>query len=31
MTITPLDMHREANASGPELAAVLSTIADRGV
>lgn len=31
MTITPLDMHREANASSPELADVLSTIAERGV
>jgi glutamine synthetase len=31
MTISPLDMHREANASSGELAAVLSTIADRGV
>lgn len=31
MTITPLDLHREANAAGPELAAALSTIADRGV
>ena len=31
MTVTPLDTHREANASSPELAAVLSTIAERGV
>lgn len=31
MTLTPLDTHREANAGSPELAAALSTIADRGV
>lgn len=31
MTITPLDLHREANASSAELAEVLSTIAERGV
>ena len=31
MTITPLDLHREANASSPELAEALSVIAERGV
>ncbi|ABK75399.1 glutamine synthetase family protein [Mycolicibacterium smegmatis] len=31
MTITPLDAHRQANATSPDLAAVLETIAERGV
>lgn len=31
MTTTPLDVHRQANATSPGLAAALSTIADRGV
>lgn len=31
MTTTPLDVHRQANATSPDLAAALSTIADRGV
>ncbi|KWX66340.1 glutamine synthetase family protein [Mycobacterium sp. NAZ190054] len=31
MTVTPLDTHRELNASSPELAAALSTIAEHGV
>lgn len=31
MTVTPLDLHREANATSSDLAAALSVIADRGV
>ena len=31
MTTTPLDAHRQANATSPDLAEALSTIAERGV
>ena len=31
MSTTPLDLHRQANATSPDLSVALATIADRGV